>query len=668
MPAALPPPEPPRVEIVVTGKALPDPAAARAYDVETIGRERLTDAPSRQLDEILKSVPGLQLFRRSDSTSGHPTSQGVTLRALGGNASSRALLVLDGVPQSDPFGGWVNWPAYDPQGLARVRVTRGGGSVAFGPGALAGVIDMTSLAEIGTEASLEAGSRESVDGHAYLGTEIGRSLVTVDAQAARGNGFIPLTGATRGPVDRASPYEEGSIRARWIAPVASGVELQASGLGFVDVRNRGLPFTGNRTRGADASLRLVGSGRWQWSATTYGQWRNFRSSFAGVNGDRTQAQRVALQHSVPSRGLGGSIEVRPPVGGGFELRLGGDARFTSGETREFFSYVAGQPTRHRLAGGDAGTEGLFAEATWTGGPLTLSGGARLDHWTVSNGKLVEEQIATGAILRNDVYSDRSGWRPTGRAGAVLDVGNGLSLRSAAYLGWRMPTLNELFRPFRAGPDATAANPLLDPERLAGAEAGLHYHRGTAEVEITGFLNRLSGAIANVTLGHGPGTFPGIGFVAGDFSQRQNLKAVNVRGIEASGQVSRGPWTFRAGASFTHARVQAVGAAANLDGLRPAQTPNLVLSGEVGWHEGGRAASLLIRRVGAQYEDDLNTQRIRPATTIDAFVAWPLSNRLQLVVRGENLLDETVIAGLGSDGTIERATPRTLWLGLRLTGF
>ena len=50
----------------------------------------------------------------------------------------------------------------------------------------------------------------------------------------------------------------------------------------------------------------------------------------------------------------------------------------------------------------------------------------------------------------------------------------MSLRSAAYLGWRMPTLNELFRPFRAGADATAANPSLDPERLAGAEAGVDY--------------------------------------------------------------------------------------------------------------------------------------------------------------------------------------------------
>jgi len=667
MPAALPPPEPPHTEIVVTGRALPDPAAARAYDVETIGRERLTNAPARQLDEILKAIPGLQLFRRSDSTSGHPTSQGVTLRALGGNASSRALLALDGVPQADPFGGWVNWPAYDPAGLAQVRVTRGGGSVAYGPGALAGVIDMSSLSETGAEASLEAGSRESVDGHVYVGADAGPGLLTLDAQGARSSGFIPLTAATRGPVDRRSPYKESSLRVRWIAPVTPNVELQASGLGFIDVRNRGVPFTENRTRGADASLRLVGNGAWQWSATGYAQWRNFRSSFAGVNGDRTQAQQVALQDSVPSRGLGGSIEVRPPLGRAVELRFGGDVRFVSGETREFFSYVAGQPTRHRVAGGDVGTQGLFAEVTWTAGPLTLSGGARLDHWAISNGKLVEQRIATRTLLRDDRFADRSGWRPTARAGAVMDVGRGLSLRSAAYLGWRMPTLNELFRPFRAGPDATAANPLLDPERLAGAEAGLLYHRGSLSLSLTGFANRLSGAIANVTLGHGPGMFPGVGFVAGDFSQRQNLRAIDVRGIEASGEFNRGAWTLRAGASFTRARVDSTGLSVDLDGLRPAQTPNLVLTGEAGWHDGGKAASLTIRRVGAQYEDDLNTQRMRPATTIDAFLAWPITDRLQLIARGQNLLDETVISTLGSDGTVERATPRTLWVGFRLAG-
>ena len=60
---------------------------------------QIEQSPSHELDQLLKDVPGLQLFRRSDARSGHPTSQGITLRALGGNASSRALLVLDGVPQ-----------------------------------------------------------------------------------------------------------------------------------------------------------------------------------------------------------------------------------------------------------------------------------------------------------------------------------------------------------------------------------------------------------------------------------------------------------------------------------------------------------------------------------------------------------------------------------------
>src|SRR3982750_2879515 len=95
------PPEPPQAAIVVTGTALPEAWAGRAYAVARITRLQIEQAPSHELDQLLKDVPGVQLFRRSDAHSGHPTSQGVTLRALGGNASSRAPLILDGVPQSD---------------------------------------------------------------------------------------------------------------------------------------------------------------------------------------------------------------------------------------------------------------------------------------------------------------------------------------------------------------------------------------------------------------------------------------------------------------------------------------------------------------------------------------------------------------------------------------
>ncbi|HEU4969295.1 Plug domain-containing protein, partial [Sphingomonas sp.] len=108
-------------DIVVTGHGLTEAPGEAAYDVVTIDRAQIEASASGRLEDVLAEVAGLQQFRRSDSRSANPTSQGVTLRGLGGNAASRALLILDGVPQADPFGGWVNWPAYDPQGLAQVR-------------------------------------------------------------------------------------------------------------------------------------------------------------------------------------------------------------------------------------------------------------------------------------------------------------------------------------------------------------------------------------------------------------------------------------------------------------------------------------------------------------------------------------------------------------------
>ena len=659
------PPAPPA--IVITGTALPEAKADSAYAVERITRRQIEQAPSHALDQVLKDVPGLQLFRRSDSRSGHPTSQGVTLRALGGNASSRALLVLDGVPQTDPFGGWVNWPAYDPADLAQIRVVRGGGSVANGPGALAGTIEMLSNAVSGVSGEVDAGSRGSLEARARIGIDAGGGVLSISGRGERSDGFVPITEATRGPADERAPYRDWSGRSRWVGPIDSTTELQVSVDGFHDWRTRGTDFTVNRTNGADTSLRLVGRGQWQWSALAYWQWRNLMSSFANVSPGRLTATRVSLQDSVPSYGMGGSFELRPPMPEHVELRFGADGRRTTGESRELYNYVAGDPTRRRFAGGETWTSGLFGEATAELGKLTLTGGARLDYWQVADGHLFERVIATQQVLRDDKYPRRDGWLPTARGGAVIALGKGFSLRSAAYLGWRMPTLNELFRPFRAGLDATAANPGLLPEKLAGAEAGVEYTRGRVRFGLTGFVNRLRDAIANVTLGQGPGSFPGVGFVAagGTYRERENVDAVRVHGVEASASWTDGPWLAQAGLSWTHARVEANGAASFLDGLRPAQTPNFAATLSFGYDQGGKGAQIVVRHVGAQFEDDLNTRTLKPATTFDAFASWPLARRLQLVARGENLFDKTVMSGINGDGSVERATPRTLWIGLRV---
>jgi len=655
-------------EIVVTGRGLPRATGEDAYADTVIGRERLAGSASGRLEEILREVPGFQLFRRSDARSANPTSQGATLRALGGNASSRALLILDGVPQTDPFGGWINWPAYDPERLGQVRIVRGGGSGVAGPGALAGTIELASAdpADLrGPTAALAYGSRDSLDARAGYGAALGAGFVTLGANLSRGDGFVPIIASQRGPIDRPSPYEQAGLALRGIAPLAPGLELQANALLFSDERERGAPFSANDTDGADASFRLVGR---RWEALAYVQTRAYRNDFASVNAARTTATQVAEQYSVPSTGLGARAEFRPTLGP-VAFRLGGDARRTQGETRENYQFVAGAPSRTRAAGGRTLTLGAFAEAAYEAGPLTLTGGGRVDRWRISDGFLDERVLATGAVLTDADYRDRAGWEPTARAGLAWRAAGAVTLRTAAYLGWRLPTLNELYRPFRVGPDATAANPELAPERLRGFEAGLDYHPlSTARLGLTVFANRLGNAIANVTLARGPGAFPGVGFVsaAGEYRQRRNLEAIEVIGVELDGRLDLGPWSLSGGYSFADAEVKAGGPAAPLDGLRPAQTPRHSLAGTLAWRglSGARAAATL-RYVGAQFEDDLNQDLIQDALTLDAIATVPLTGRLALEARAENVTDARVVAAISGAGLIERATPRTLWIGLRL---
>lgn len=661
--------DPPAEEIVITGRALATPLGDAAYDVVTIDRARLSGSASGRLDEILKQIPGFQLFRRSDARSANPTSQGATLRALGGNASSRALLLLDGVPQTDPFGGWISWPAFDPARLGQVRVTRGGGTGANGLGALAGTIALNSAApgdlpRFGAEVAL--GSRDSLDASLGAAGQAGGTFISLSGKLARGDGFVPIVAYQRGLADRRAPYAQTSLATRMLVPLRSA-ELQLSGTAFTDVRNRGLDFTRIRTVGGDISARVVGS---RVSALLYRQQRRFENRFASANAARTLVTPTLDQFAVPSTGIGGAVEYRPLQSEAVEVRLGADARRTAGESRELFTFVAGAFTRHREAGGKTLTVGAFVEASAKPiATLTLTGGVRLDRWTISDGSLRETLLATGAPLTTTDYPDRNGVRPTTRGGFAYRAG-AVTLRGAGYLGWRLPTLNEIYRPFRLGPDATAANAGLRTEKLRGIEAGIDYRPlSAARASVTAFANRLDDAIANVTLARGPGLFPGVGFVsaAGEFRQRQNVDAVASRGIEADALLGVGDWSLALGYAFSDARVRASETSRPLDGKRPAQTPRHSGSASFAWSPApGTRVSIGARYVGAQFEDDLNDQELADAFTLDAAAQLPLTSWLSLEARGENLADARVEAGVTSDGIVERATPRTLWIGLRLT--
>ncbi len=674
---------PPTAEIVVSGTALPVAAGAAAYSGVTITRDRLTATASGRIEDALKDVAGLAAFRRTDSRTANPTSQGITLRALGGNASSRALVLLDGVPVADPFAGFIPWSAIDPSRLASVRVTRGGGSGAFGAGAVAGRLelgsagpgDLSPLTRPGELSpvvlALAGGSRDSWEASGGISARLGGGFVTASGRYDRGDGYVLIPDAQRGAVDIPARYRSWGAALRAVMPIAVDSELQVAGRAFDDVRTRGLDLAGSQSRGADASARLVHRGRWGVEALAYVQTRDFAARFAAVAPGRATATPSLDQYRTPATGIGGKIEIRPPVGTAHDLQIGVDARHGDGTTHERFRFQGGRFTRLRTAGGAVATIGAYAEDSWTlSEALTLTGGVRADRWRISQGRLGEFDIDTGAGTLAIDTAARGGWRATARGGAIARLGPALSARAAAYSGFRVPTPNELYRPFRVGADATAANPDLDLERARGVEAGFDWRPlPTARLSVTGYANELRGAISNVTLGRGPGVFPHVGFVAagGAFRQRRNLDAVVVHGVEADAGIDIGRWQASTSLAFADARVRASGLAAGLDGLRPAASPRFGASATLGWSGERLRGAVTLRHVGAQFDDDQNLRRIAPATTVDASARLGLWRGLSVEFRAENIGDELVVSGVSADGLVDRAQPRTLWLGLRWEG-
>ena len=202
------------------------------------------------------------------------------------------------------------------------------------------------------------------------------------------------------------------------------------------------------------------------------------------------------------------------------------------------------------------------------------------------------------------------------------------------------------------PVVTQANAALENERLEGFEVGVDFAPSDRiALGLTAFDNRVKDAVANVT-------------IAENLRQRRNIDAVRARGIEASAKLSLGEVSFDGGLAYTDAEAQGSGAATALDGNRPAQTPRWVAGATLSWRPAQDwLLSATLRHVGAQFEDDLETDLLPAATTLGAFAQVPLADGISLVLRGENLTDETIVTR-DQGGSIDLGVPRTVWAGVR----
>ena len=672
----VPPPLTPTAlpEIVVTAARLPPAAADAAFSVVRIDEAVLSR--SSRLDEALRSVPAVSLFRRTSSAAANPTTQGISLRAIAPSGAGRTLVLLDGVPLNDPFGGWVIWSQATPESLESLDVIRGAGSGPYGAGALTGTITLRERGK-GGAVDVSASERGGLRAAGSASTRLGPLAVTLSGLREVSDGYVPVRGLAAGAAD--TPLDLDSRSASLRVDTALG-QANLSVRAATWEEDRGSGLAGTRANASGHSLSATAAQ--VPSADGYGwrlqAWRidsNLANSSASVSADRSTTTPANDQFKTPATGWGLNAALRRRMadfaGGRLEWELGADARFNEGETNELFSNPTGAGfTRIRRAGGETAVAGAYVDASWTAAEWLVAGGVRVDRWENTGGFRQENTLATGAVLLNESDPDRSGEVVSARLALRRDLGGGYAARAAAYSGFRPATLNELHRPFRVGNDITEANAALTPETLKGVETGVAFDRKGVRWGASVFWNQIEDAIVNVTLGSGPATFPRAGFVpaGGVLRQRQNAGTIDAWGVELTGAMDlSSAVSLNAAASWTDAEIDGGSSAAQLTGLRPAQAPEWSAVAGLDWRATDRLTlALAARYESRRFDDDLNSRVLDAAVTLDARGEWAFTRNATLWMAADNLFDENVEVSETGTGVAGYGPPRTLSIGLRLS--
>ncbi len=653
-----------RLEIVLAPAAANQQVQVTAYRAATLvsdlpvsdvqlTREDLQDTPALQLDDDLRQVPGFSLYRRSSSRTANPTTQGVSLRGLGANGASRALVLEDGIPLNDPFGAWVYWDRVPAEEISDVEISQEGGSSLYGSDALGGVVQFVSRPTEPGGIALDTsyGNQNTPDLSLWAGGQKGKWESSFGGAVFNTDGYILTPEAERGTVDVPAGVRDGTADLMVGRKVGEQSEIFARGWYLDETRGNGTPLQRNDTKlgqgalGANLQLGSFGA----LTLRFYADAQTYHQTFSAVASDRDSETLTDLQ-TVPSQGVGGSAVWSRQAGKRQTLVAGFDYHEEIGASHEI---LLSGGTTDLSSGGRQRTVGIFGEDLIQIAPRWfLSVSARVDHWSNFEAATLRLPVAPPGTPTDTIFPDRSQNAFSPRLTLRNQVNAHVSWNASVYRAFRAPTLNELYRSFRQGNTVTEDNPFLVAEHLTGVDAGLAVSgfKGRLQAHGTFFYNQIVDPVANVTLSTTPALIT---------RQRQNLGRINAPGVELGVTASLvRDFTISAGYQFVDSKVSSFPANTALVGLWVAQVPHNSFTFQARYSN-PRIITVEVtgRAIGNAFDDDQNMFPLGSFFVLDAMISRRVGAGLEVYAAAENLLNATYYTA---------ATP-VLQLGLPIVG-
>jgi outer membrane receptor protein involved in Fe transport len=634
--------------------------------VNVVTREQIEASPAVIADDVLRQVPSFSLFRRTSGLVAQPTTQGVSLRGIGPSGQSRTLVLLDGVPFNDPFGGWVYWTKVPLVSVERIEVTEDTASGLYGNYAMGGVINIVTgrPTRHTVEVKPQFGDHQTRKLDLFASDVWKKVGLAVEASLFDTDGF-PIVTTERGPIDNNANVEYKNVTGKVEFLPTDRIRAFARAGYFTEERNNAKVGELNDTRWTTYSggARITLPDQSDLQSRVFGDRQDAHYNFLAVTNAATTRNivRLATDQRVPVNGFGGMVQWQKVIGTTQAITAGADWRWVDGDSRED-AYVAAVPAAfngvtqaatlsvQRVTGGTQQSQGFFIQDVITPvDKLVLTLNARVDRWKNYDGHFLETTVATGLPTANNrpTLADRDDTVVSPRVAALYHVTDRVTAWGAFNSGFRAPTLTELYRQFSVGAITTRPNDQLGPERLKGGELGINVApMRNLTARITWFDNRVKDPIANVTL-------------SATLAQKQSLGRTRIHGVQTDVEylISK-DWRVAGGYLHNQAKVADGGALnAALVGKYLAQVPVHRGSMQVSYNNSRVAnVSLSVQVAGKQFNDDLNVQFIPAATltaagystsdtpglpgytSVDLVASRELTRRLQVFVGAQNLMN------------------------------
>jgi outer membrane receptor protein involved in Fe transport len=631
-------------EVTVTAYRAPlgdleSPATTRVLSEET-----LATTAGITLDDQLRQLPGVELFRRSPSLVANPTSQGISLRGLGSTSASRTLVTEDDVPLNDPLGGWIHWQEQPQLSIRDIELVRGGASDLYGSSAIGGVINIVPVRPSSNSAALTStyGSEETYDSSALAQSKLGLWGLLGSAGILGTDGYIQESPDQRGPIDQASNVHSQNALVfvdRTFGPLRPFARLS----GFNDLRHNGTPYQFNATRlfryatGADWSAPRSGA----LALRLYGSDERYRQTFSSISNSPTAedptctyrcSENPTRYSYVPDNELGAAAHWSQPLGAGLFLLAGADSRDVRiWDMEQTYGSSAALTNLHD----HQRDTGAYAELMTAVRSWTMIASARVDWYGNFDGHTVKWNGSTWVpSATQPPQQSQALFDP--RVGFSRKLGEHWALSASGFRAFREPTPNELYRSTQVGDELTLPNNSLLSERATGWEAGVASQRTWGILRASYFLTQVNRPITAFTINATSSPI---------LLMRENLGQIESQGVSLDFGLARMKGlALDGGYQYAHAVVSR--GVLDYGKWIPEVARNLATLNLHASRPRLGTLSLQGRLSGRMYDDDANTYLLAGYFRLDAYAAHTFllrssNSQIDVFAAGENLTGQSI---------------------------